>query len=864
MNRIRLFTLAICLCLALPALAGDGPHDLVLLRLDSPGAESFLQTNQTKLDITRVKAGQYAEIAATVESMELIRQSGLRFEVLVKDMEADYASRQKGIGFGIWHTYSENVAFQDSLRLRFPQVVSEKWSIGQSHEGRDIWCFRVSANPDIDEDEPEILIDGMHHAREIMASEFPIMFAEYLAENYGTNPEITWLLDNRELYVIPIVNPDGVTFNEGQYPNGGGMWRKNRRYNGPGSYGVDPNRNYPFMWGLDDYGSSGDPDSETYRGPSPGSEPEIQALMAFINNRHFITHDTVHTYSNLLLYPWGYTTAPTPDEDIFVHMAQEMTKFNGYEPGQPGEILYDVNGGAFDWVYGDDENPETIFCFSTEIGGSSDGFWPDEARRGPLFQENIWPHIYLMRVAGPFISVHSPMAIGHSAGINPGETGNLVFTVENQSVVASAMDVSITVRSADPWIQLGASEFSFGYLASLEATTMGAGALPIVVDAACPDGHLVDFTVTVHLADSDLDIPLSFMVGSPNLVFSDNMEGGTGNWTLEGHWGTTSSQSHSPATSLTDTPSGDYYNETATSAVLAGTYQATSLSFWHRYDIESGWDYGRVQVSTDGASWFTLGSYTGTQNPWQNVTFDLEAYAGQDLQFRFLMETDYSVIEDGWYIDDIQIIGAGSDNEAPLTPVAISPLEGGSQSSPPVLTVSNVTDPEGSAVNYGFRIYTDALCTNLVASNDDVTAGEGQTSWMAGPLAQGTYWWRTFAGDGEQRSQLSDPIMFSVTTASPVGDLIITGPQFKVLDGVSGGSARVQLGIPSSARVTVDIFDIRGARVRQLYSGVMAAGVRVLTWDGRNESGHNTASGVYFLRMNTGTDVLTGRVVVVR
>jgi hypothetical protein len=866
MRRFPLFALLLMsFCLGGGALAAEGPHDMILLRLDTAGAQAFLTENRLDLDIARIKPGQYAEIVAGEQTLELIGQAGLDYQVLVKDLELSSAAKNRDSNFGLWHTYSESAAFQDSLRLLYPHVISEKWSIGQTHEGRDIWCFRVSANPDVDEDEPEILIDGMHHAREIMASEFNIMFAEYLAQNYGTDPEITWLLDNRELYIIPIVNPDGVVYNEQTYPDGGGMWRKNRRNNGDGTWGVDVNRNYPYMWGYDNYGSSPYTDDLTYRGPSAGSEPETQAMISFINGRNIITHDTIHTYSNLLLYPWGYTDTPTADDAIFVHMAEEMTKYNGYEPGQPGEILYDVNGGTFDWVYGDLAHHAKVFSFSSEIGGSSDGFWPDESRRGALFQENIWPHIYLMRVAGPFIAVHSPLVMGHSAGIDPGETGSLDLTIENQSVVASALDITLTVRTDDPWVQLGAAEFAVGDLASLQETTLGAGALPVTVDPACPDGHLVDFTVTVHMADGDIDFPLSFMVGSPSLVFADDMEGGTGHWTLEGNWGPTGSTYHSATTSLTDTPGGDYADQTGYSAVLDGTYPATSISFWHRYEIESGWDYGRLQVSADGGPWTTLASYTGTQNTWQQVSFDLDAYTGQQLAFRWLMDTDYSITYDGWYIDDIQITGAGSDNLAPATPVALSPLEGGSMAAPATLTVGNVTDPEGQPVTYGFRIYSDALCTQLAAQADGIAAGDGQTSWTASGLEPGAYYWRAYAGDGAERSPLSQPVAFTVTAGVvPVDDLVISGPQLRVLDRVSGDQARIQLGVPSSGKVTLDVYDLRGHKVRQLYNGVLEAGVRVLTWDGRDDSGRQTASGVYFLRMNASGQIATGRMVVVR
>ncbi len=856
--------LALILLAGVSALAAEAPHSLVLVHLDSAADLDFLKSNTGRLDILKIKPGHHAEIAAQDDDLQFLKDSGLRIEVLNDNMEASYASRSKGAGFGIFHTYSENVAFVDSLRLLYPEVISEKWSLGQSHEGRDIWCFRVSDNPSVDENEPEILIDGMHHAREIMASEFPIMFAEYLAQNYGTDPQITWLLDNRELYIIPIINPDGVAYNESTNPNGGGMWRKNRRNNGGGIYGVDPNRNYPYQWGLDNSGSSPDPDSDVYRGPSAGSEPEVQALMNFFNSHHIITHDSVHSYSNLTLYPWGYTNTPTAHHSTFVHMADQMTMYNGYEPGQPGVILYNVNGGTNDWVYGATEDHDFAFSFTNEIGGSGDGFWPDESRRGALFQENIWPHIYLMRAAGVFISAHSPVVSAAAKAILPGESGYLDFTIENQSVVASEMGLNLTVTSDDAWVRFGPSQRNIGDLAAMASTTLGPDPLPIDIDPECPNGHLVHFTVTLHLADGDLDTELAFMVGTPNNIFFDDFERGITNWATTGQWGLTGSSYHSANNSLTDTPGGDYSDQSTTSATLNGTYQASSLSFWHHFDIEDGYDYGRVQVSANGGGWITLASYDGTQSSWQQVELDLSAYAGQGLAFRFLLETDYSVTRDGWYIDDFSLVGAGSSNLPPAIPETISPIAGATTNGNALLTVSNVTDPEGETVTYGFRVYSDALGYNTVSSENHVSEGAGQTTWQAGPLSDGTYYWRTFAGDGVERSLMGNMESFVVLTSSGVGDLLINSPQLKILGNVTGGSAQLQLNLPTSTPVTVNIYDARGARIRQLHSGNLESGSNVLIWDGRDSSGRHASSGVYFVRAQAGSTTLTGRVVMVR
>ncbi|PID79141.1 hypothetical protein CSA17_05245 [bacterium DOLJORAL78_65_58] len=864
-NRLILVTaLAALLVAGLAPAAQSEPHQKILVDLDTPAAQSAFEGIMGRLDILSIKPGHHAEIAVQSREKALIDEAGLRYKTLSLNMEAAVA-RDYGPNYGVYHTYSESVAWMDELRAQYPSVISEKWSIGQSLQGNDIWAMRVSDNPDSDEDEPEVFIDGMHHAREIMASEFPMMFAEYLAANYGEDPEITWLLDNRELYIVPIVNPDGQLYNEQTDPEGGGMWRKTRRPNGDGSHGVDPNRNYPYQWGYDNSGSSPYPGDQTYRGPSAGSEPCVQALMAFVNSREFVTHDSVHTYSNLLLYPWGYENIDTPHEDVYQHMAAIMTQLNGYSPGQAPELLYGVNGGSIDWVYGAQDEHDMILSFSTEIGSSSDGFWPTQARRQPLFEENIWPHIYLMRSAGIFIDVNSPVAMNDAKTILPGESGYLDFTIENQSVVADAQDLNLSVRCDDAWVQLGASEFNVGDLAAMGSTTLGAGNLPISVDAGCPNGHFVPFDVIVHLDGGDLTFNLGFMVGTPSSIFADDFENGLSHWTLTGAWAPTGSSFHSPTTSLTDSPNGNYDDQVSASATLNGSYQAASLSFWHKYDIEDNYDYGHVQVRANGGAWTTLASYDGTQNNWQQVTLDLTDYAGQDLSFRFLLETDYSVTRDGWYIDDVMLTGAGSENLAPAAPVAISPVGGAQVSPTPELVVANTSDPEGNAVTYGFRVYSDEACTQLVAATDGVSEGvSGQTAWTCDSLNEGTYYWRAYGSDGVERSPLSATASFTVQASSGVDGIVIGGPRLQVLGNVTGGGARLQLSLPAGTQAGVAIYDARGARVRQLHSGYMNSGSHVLVWDGRDSHGRNAGSGVYFVRVMAEDQALTGRVVVVR
>jgi len=851
----------IALFLLLPVLAvAASPVSLVEVPLDNPGDEAAFRSIYGELDVLHVKPGSHARLAARPRDLALLRDAGLTVNVLTEDMEAAFSYMDKGPGYGIYHTWSENIAFVDSLRLLYPEVISAKWSIGQSLEGRDIWAFRVSDNPDVDESEPEILIDGAHHAREVMAAEFPIMFAEYLAQNYGTDPEITWLLDNRELYIVPVVNPDGFVYNETIEPDGGGMWRKNRRDNGDGTMGVDLNRNYTYQWGYDDSGSSPTTSSETYRGTSAGSEPETQVMMAFINSREFRTQDSVHTYSNLTLYPWGYDAISSPDEPAFETLAAEMTRLNGYTP-EPGYGLYPVNGSTFDWSYGATGEHDKIFCFTNEIGGSSDGFWPAESRRGELFEENIWPHIVLMRAAGVFITVHTPVTAPEPAkAIDPGQSGLLTFTVQNQSVVETSAPLTVTVSTDDPWLQLGAAQRTIGSLAPLSEDDLTGDPIPFTVDAACPDGHLATVTVTVPVTGGDLEFPLSILVGSEASLVFDDMESGPGLWQLDFPWGLTSTIAHSGTFSLTDSPNANYADYQSLATTLVGTYQATGIRFWHRHAIEQDYDYGRVQVSADGGAWTTVASFTGSQDTWTEELVTLENYAGPELGIRFIMETDQSVVEDGWYLDDITIYGLTNDNQAPPVPTP-DPLSGSAPTYE--LTVTSGPDPEGSPVVCGFKIYGDALLTQLVAESIDIaTTTGGQATWIPPSLPDGDYWWRAWSGDGSVRSDLCAAQPFTVNDISAAGQIGLTGPTLDVL-GTSDGRVRLQVGLNAGADVEVNIYDLRGARVKQLHSGFMD-GSRLLVWDGRDQSGRGVASGVYLVQARIGSRTLTGRVVLVR
>jgi hypothetical protein len=324
---------------------------------------------------------------------------------------------------GGFRTLSEAVAYMDTIHDLYPLITTARDSVGNSYENRAIWMMKVSDNPETDEDEPEFFVNSLIHAREPMGMEATLRFMRYLCDNYGVDPEATFLVDNREIYFIPVINPDGYEYNRQSQPGGGGMWRKNRH-----GQGIDLNRNWGYMWGYDDIGSSPYPSDETYRGTGPFSEPETQSLREFIVSRDFSVVMNFHTYGNYFLYPWGYVDQYTPDHPIITSIADSAVAYNGYAPGTAWELLYNTNGDANDWQYGEQVEKPKIFGFTIEIGDWFDGFWPDPARIPSLWNEVLPSLLYLARISD------NPYAVGPPAAPQLSPIGNVggTFTVNWQ------------------------------------------------------------------------------------------------------------------------------------------------------------------------------------------------------------------------------------------------------------------------------------------------------------------------------------------------------------------------------------------------------------------------------------------------
>ena len=309
-------------------------------------------------------------------------------------------------GYVGYHTYAELTAEIAAVEAAHPDIV-DVFSIGQSYQGRQLWAAKVSDNVAVDEPEPEVLIDGLHHGNEHLSAEMTLAVLHYLVDGYGTNATITRLVDTREIWIVFMVNPDG-----GQYDLAGTAgfrdWRKNRQPNaGTTAIGTDLNRNYGYHWGCCG-GSSGNPRSRLYRGPHAFSAPETVALRDFVNSRvvggrqQIRAAITFHTAGRLVLWPYGYTRKNVPadmtreDAQTAAAIGRAMAARNGYKAEQSSD-LYVTDGDEIDWLYG----VHRIFAFTIELGRqTASGDDPPDSAIGPETRRNLGAVVHLIDRAG--------------------------------------------------------------------------------------------------------------------------------------------------------------------------------------------------------------------------------------------------------------------------------------------------------------------------------------------------------------------------------------------------------------------------------------------------------------------------------
>lgn len=657
--------------------------------------------NRTRLAQTGIALDHPVEvnkkwITADISNREidLARAQGFQVEILIPDLKAWFLEQNQSAthkqaqtatlpippGFNLgsmggYITYSELLLELDSMVQDFPNLISTGDSIGTSYEGRTIRAYRISDNPNVDENEPEILYTAMHHAREPNALMQMLYYMYYLLNQYGTNPEVTCLLDNRELYFLPIVNPDGYLYNESTDPMGGGMWRKNRRDNLDGTFGVDLNRNYGANWGYDNTGSSPNTSSDTYRGTAGFSEPETQAIRNFCNSREFKNALNYHTYGNLLIYPYGYVPLLlTPDSDIFSSHAHELTQINNYKYGTGVQTVgYVTNGDSDDWMYSEQTTKDKIISMTPEAGDPQYGFWPPQNQILPFCEDNLKSNIIHAWLGAGYVTAR----YSETSPINT-PSAWIPVTLQNLGL-DTAFAVSATLELIDANILSVSNTIQVTQMTMLQSVL---DSFQVTLATGIPDGTLIRAVVhTRFVACFDKTDTISFYYGTPQQVYTSDFENGLGTWTST-KWALTTEDFYSSNHSMTDSPNTNYddneFSAITLNQVFSMTgYTAPRLEFYARWRIEQGYDYCQLKISANNGPWTALATtrtvigtidqvteplYDGAK-PWGKEVADLSPYIGKNVRFRFEFTSDAFQNDEGFFFDDFNVLAYGGSNK---------------------------------------------------------------------------------------------------------------------------------------------------------------------------------------------------------
>ena len=692
-----------------------------IVRVSPRDASDRLSLAQLPLDLVSEaeSLGGVGDYLADPATLDLLRHLGIPFETIEADVQAlvdaervrlDARVRYDAAGggganearfggdpdafFREYRDIEELMALWDGFVGTHPALISRE-VVGQSVEGRDIVGYTISGSAGGEPlSKPTLVFNGTIHAREWISPMTVSYIGRGLVEGYGIDDRITRLLDANTFRIIPVLNPDGYVYSwESER-----LWRKNRRQNSPSRYGVDLNRNFATGWGGG--GSSGNSGSNTYRGPSPFSEPESRALRDYLlatPNRVF--HIDFHSYSQLVLWPWGHRFEEAPDVDALTGLGTQYaetirsTTGANYTPQQATE-LYQASGITTDWAY----DEAGVLGFTIELRPRASNFAPPPETILPCARENYAAVLTLTEAM--------ESGLGEGAGSLPfrtqaGEVATPIYLDLYSARGGSLDEATLTLRSRVE----GAGSFSESVMSRAYGLWTGT-----LATALC--GETIEYGVVAEWDDGETaewpaggDASLNTVVATDvRAVFVDDMEtdrgwiGGLPSDTAEtGMWeradpeatfaGATNVQPGDDRSLegtvcwITDNRIGPYaysydLNNGFTTLIspasdLSTTWGEREISFWLWYSTSE--DPLDIDISgDDGQTWRPLDRVETSTDGWE-----LHAYAvpsdierSPAVRVRFVARDEGLVnsnVEAG--VDDFQIVAMGcGGNPADLAP----------------------------------------------------------------------------------------------------------------------------------------------------------------------------------------------------
>lgn len=546
-----------------------------------------------ELDIAAGRMNEWYDIVADRKTMDKIIASGLNYEVRIYSLEMEKEKVR-----GQYYTYDQYTQMLRQMAQNYPSICKFDSLPIRTYQNRWIYGVKISDNPGYeDPTEPGFLIDGCHHAREWATPFVVYKFCDSVTKVYSSNSEIKQIVDNVEIYCFPIINVDGYVYD---YPSGN-LWRKNREPFG-GATGTDPNRNYPGCsgdiagdWGaVDEDQATHYPSNDVFCGAYANSGDETRSLTMYVKSRVINAYMSYHSYSELLLWPWGWTASGTPDATVYTRLGNRMAaminRLGGgtYTPGQSYSNPYPTSGGSDDWFYswchwvGGIAN----LSYVTEIGTN---FYQNTSDLDIIFRENFKALKYLAQLARDSIGILCEGCV------------------------------------APPQI------YPIGNVSS-------------------------NFTIYWHPVNPTENHPVQWELvelSNPSVI-EDNLESGTNRWVLNGFTLSTT-YSHSATHSFFSGNTNDMNSSVQTLHPYL-VQPGDSFTFWCRYQLETNYDVAVAEISENGKEWFNLDTtrFTGNQTTWVRKAYSLANWVGKSVYFRFRSMTDGNTLNGGFYVDDIK------------------------------------------------------------------------------------------------------------------------------------------------------------------------------------------------------------------
>jgi len=718
---------------------------------DLPIAQAQLAAEKVK---TKLKQSVIAKTASSISSVVL--DNYLQY---YGEAEVNWATPTNfniPSSFGGCLTVSGMEAQLDLMKSLYPTLITTKKSASPSSviedanhakttyglagsggwSGQTIYFVKISdgipiddvTTPDVDQaNEPDILYTSMIHSRELSALMGNIYFMWYLLENYATDPAVKNLVDNNELFFVPIVNPDGLKWNEKVNPSGGGMNRTNLRgfstsdptnnSNYIENYGVDPNRNFNYLWGSAGLssGSSGSYSSSTYRGPSAFSEPESQIMRDFILDKNFKTAVWMHSYANGIPHPYGgIPTQISGREEEMAKWHEDMTRYNRYIYG--AQVLSPANGIADDWMLGgtSDGNSSTgsgmnILATTPENGandGTEGGFWPSSGQIVPIAKRMMRIQLMNAYYGGKYAKFHDLTQSDITA-----LSSNLTFGIERIGQTASDFTLEVTKISSNIQTITSPLPATLAGMTILEQRNVTAA---LVLNSGITANEKIEYNVKLKNGDGVVFYDINMVkYYTPTVLFVDDPDTdiSIANWVESTNWKNSTLGFWSGSRAIKAGAAIPYASSVNNTITTTNAYDLSGsnkvlVQFYSKWDLERNFDFVEIE-GYNGSAWvklngkynkpesssFTNGarsSYNTNKNSYLNsqaassgLVYDgdqmdnwvmeeivIDASNNSTLQnastakFRFNFRTDgnnigevnYSTTYDGFYFDDFKII----------------------------------------------------------------------------------------------------------------------------------------------------------------------------------------------------------------